>query len=217
MRRFACVFTTAIMVSAGAGGLAQTVPPAPISHLQPIPVAAPAPVPAPGPAAAPRRVDAPVRQAQMNVLAPPAPTVPPVPPAGIARESISLQAALYGALTSNPDLITLRQGTATTPSPESVEVARHFPAALNPTLWFDYRPLTLIPANETGVGGGQSSGNTHAAASAASTRMASNCSTSRTASRSSSATRPPGATGWPRRRTTSSSGTWSRPSSRRWS
>ena len=52
---------------------------------------------------------------------------------------------LYGALTSNPDLATLRLGTPTTPSAEAVEVARHFPTALNPTLWFDLRPLVLIP------------------------------------------------------------------------
>jgi cobalt-zinc-cadmium efflux system outer membrane protein len=39
----------------------------------------------------------------------------------------------------------MRLGTPTTPSPESVEVARHFPTTLNPTLWCDLRPITLIP------------------------------------------------------------------------
>ncbi|MGC8640952.1 MAG: TolC family protein [Isosphaeraceae bacterium] len=65
------------------------------------------------------------------------------PPVG--AQSISLEAALYGALTSNPDLATLRLGSPTTPSAEAVEVARHFPTTLNPTLWFDLRPLVLIP------------------------------------------------------------------------
>ena len=60
--------------------------------------------------------------------------------------SFSLQAALYGSLRSNPDLVTLRQGALpNTPSAEAVEVARRFPTTLNPTLWIDYRPVTLIP------------------------------------------------------------------------
>jgi cobalt-zinc-cadmium efflux system outer membrane protein len=73
----------------------------------------------------------------------------------VGGQSISLQAALYGALTGNPDLVALRQGTPTAPSPESVEVARHFPTALNPTLWVDLRPITLIPRDTFGsaVGG----------------------------------------------------------------
>ncbi|HKM52669.1 MAG TPA: TolC family protein [Isosphaeraceae bacterium] len=70
-------------------------------------------------------------------------------PANVSRsaggQSISLEAALYGTLTSNPDLATLRVGNPTTPSPESVEAARHFPTTLNPTLWCDLRPITLIP------------------------------------------------------------------------
>jgi len=63
----------------------------------------------------------------------------------IGGPSISLQMALYRTLTSNPDLNLLRLGNPTTPSAESVEVARHFPTTLNPTLWIDYRPMTLIP------------------------------------------------------------------------
>jgi cobalt-zinc-cadmium efflux system outer membrane protein len=57
--------------------------------------------------------------------------------------SISLQAALYGALTGNPDLVALRNSNIA--SPEAVEVARRFPTTLNPTLWVDYRPINLIP------------------------------------------------------------------------
>jgi cobalt-zinc-cadmium efflux system outer membrane protein len=63
---------------------------------------------------------------------------------------MSLEAALYGAVTSNPDLATLRLGNPTTPSPEAVEVARHFPTTLNPTLWCDLRPITLIPPEPFG-------------------------------------------------------------------
>ena len=75
-----------------------------------------------------------------------APLTPaPVPVPSVGGQSVTLQMALNGALTSNPDLVTLRQGTVTTASPESVEVARHFPTTLNPTLWLDYRPITLIP------------------------------------------------------------------------
>ena len=78
-------------------------------------------------------------------------------------QSISLQAALYGAITSNPDLVTLRQGNALAASAEAVEVARHFPTTLNPTLWIDYRPITLMPNGTFGTtspgGGHTSSGN----------------------------------------------------------
>ena len=63
----------------------------------------------------------------------------------LGGQSMSLQAAMYGALTSNPDLVTLRQGTPVAASAEAVEVVRHFPTTLNPTLWIDYRPITLIP------------------------------------------------------------------------
>ena len=63
----------------------------------------------------------------------------------IGGPSISLQMALYGTLTCNPDLNLLRLGNTTTPSAESVEVARHFPTTLNPTLWIDYRPKVSSP------------------------------------------------------------------------
>ena len=63
----------------------------------------------------------------------------------ISGPSLSLQMALYATLTCNPDLNILRLGNPTTPSAESVEVARHFPTTLNPTLWTDYRPMVLIP------------------------------------------------------------------------
>ena len=70
------------------------------------------------------------------------------PPMGsenlLGGQSIGLQTALYGALLNNPTLAGVRNN-ATAPTPESVEVARRFPTALNPTLWIDYRPITLIP------------------------------------------------------------------------
>jgi outer membrane protein, heavy metal efflux system len=72
-----------------------------------------------------------------------------LPPAG--GQSLSLQAALYGAITSNPDLVTMRQGNAIAASAEAVEVARHFPTTLNPTLWIDYRPITLVPNGTFGT------------------------------------------------------------------
>ena len=72
----------------------------------------------------------------------------------IGGPSISLQMALYGTLTSNPDLNLLRLGNPTTPSAESVEVARHFPTTLNPTLWIDYRPMILVPFEPFGGPGG---------------------------------------------------------------
>jgi outer membrane protein, heavy metal efflux system len=84
-----------------------------------------------------------------------------IPPAG--GQSISMQAALYGAITSNPDLVTLRQGNALAASAESVEVARHFPTTLNPTVWIDYRPITLIPPDTFGSGvSGTNTGSPHA-------------------------------------------------------
>jgi cobalt-zinc-cadmium efflux system outer membrane protein len=61
----------------------------------------------------------------------------------LVGNSIGLQAALMGAVTSNPDLVTLRNSNLA--SPEAVEVARRFPVTLNPTLWIDFRPITLIP------------------------------------------------------------------------
>ena len=75
----------------------------------------------------------------------------------VGTHSISLQAALSGTLTSNPDLATLRLGNPTTSSAEAVEVARHFPTTLNPTLWCDLRPITLIPPNPFGGGGQRTS------------------------------------------------------------
>jgi cobalt-zinc-cadmium efflux system outer membrane protein len=94
-------------------------------------------------------------------LAPPASNLSAVGAAPtLGGQSLSLQAALYGALTSNPDLVTLRQGNALAASAEAVEVARHFPTSLNPTIWLDYRPITLIPPNtfgSTSPGGGKTS------------------------------------------------------------
>ena len=64
-----------------------------------------------------------------------------------------MQAALYGAITSNPDLVTMREGNALAASAEAVEVARNFPTTLNPTLWLDYRPITLVPNGTFGTRG----------------------------------------------------------------
>jgi cobalt-zinc-cadmium efflux system outer membrane protein len=72
-----------------------------------------------------------------------------VPIAG--GQSLSLQAALYGAITSNPDLVALRNNNIATP--ESVEVARNFPVTLNPTVWSETRPWVWGPnANGHGYG-----------------------------------------------------------------
>lgn len=60
-------------------------------------------------------------------------------PSDLPGGSLTLEAALYGAITRNPDLVALRQGNAA--SAEAVEVARRFPTTLNPTLWVDVRPL----------------------------------------------------------------------------
>jgi cobalt-zinc-cadmium efflux system outer membrane protein len=120
------------------------------------------------------RLDTPVRRVQVtssDMNAPTLPNVNPLPPvtdtlSALATppgggQSISLQAALYGAITSNPDLVTLRQGNALAASAESVEVARHFPTTLNPTVWIDYRPITLIPPNTFGSGVSGSSSSSH--------------------------------------------------------
>ncbi len=107
-----------------------------------------------GPAPAPGMMQAPLPDTN------PLPTVVPSPvsiDASVGGQPIALQAALYGAITSNPDLVTLRQGNAIAASAESVEVARNFPTTLNPTLWMDYRPITLVP-NGT-FGSGSPSGN----------------------------------------------------------
>jgi cobalt-zinc-cadmium efflux system outer membrane protein len=84
------------------------------------------------------------------------PVVAPTPAVG--AQSISLEAALYGTLSGNPDLAALRQGGPNLPSPEAVEVARNFPTTLNPTLWFDLRPITLIPNNTFGTTSNNSTG-----------------------------------------------------------
>ncbi len=78
-------------------------------------------------------------------------TLTPLSTASVGGQSISLQAALYAAITGNPDLVTLRQGNALAASAEAVEVARHFPTTLNPTLWIDYRPITLVPNGTFGT------------------------------------------------------------------
>jgi cobalt-zinc-cadmium efflux system outer membrane protein len=72
----------------------------------------------------------------------------------VGGHPIAMQAALYGAITSNPDLVTLREGNALAASAEAVEVARNFPTTLNPTLWLDYRPITLVPNGTFGTGNG---------------------------------------------------------------
>lgn len=125
-----------------------------------------------------RSVDPQVRRAQsvpgaIGTVAPPDPNpgagdgaaFAPTPSEG--GRSLSLQAALYGALTGNPDLAVLRQGgnQANAPSEEAVEVARHFPSTLNPTIWLDYRPITLIPNGTFGGGSPGGSGNTGSGAS----------------------------------------------------
>lgn len=106
--------------------------------------------------------DAPVRRVQAGPgdvgVVPPLPeaALPANPMALETGPNLSLQAALYGALTSNPDLISLRQGNVpgNAASPEAVEVARRFPTALNPTLWVDVRPLGYerVPGGTTPSG-----------------------------------------------------------------
>ena len=96
--------------------------------------------------------DDPVRRTQGTPGDLPAPLAPgamaPIGPASTiptitTPQPISMQAALYGAITSNPDLVALRQGNEA--SAEAVEVARRFPTTLNPTLWVDIRPLVYEP------------------------------------------------------------------------
>ena len=109
--------------------------------------------------------DAPVRRAQATPSDLEA-SASPIPggasastPAALLAESapsgrsLSLQQALTGAITSNPDLVTLRAGSGATASLEAVEVARHFPTTLNPTVFIDYRPITLIPNGTFGNNG----------------------------------------------------------------
>ena len=111
-----------------------------------VPAIAPAPTPTP------TVTDPKLERAQADAPAIPAASLPtgPVPgpgaiPEGFGGQSISLETALYGAVTSNPDLVTLRNSNVA--SAEAVEVARRFPTTLNPTLWVDFRPITLIPGN----------------------------------------------------------------------
>ncbi len=131
------------------------------------PVASPAEAPVRGGRARPTELPRPTAGGVPDAL----PTVPgenlstaaaaPATPEGIGGQSLSLQAALSGTITSNPDLVTLRQTTASGPSAEAVEVARRFPTTLNPTLFIDYRPITLIPRNPLGstpAGSGETSG-----------------------------------------------------------
>ncbi len=124
----------------------------------------------------------------------------------LTGNSISLQTALLGAVTSNPDLVTLRNSNLA--SPEAVEVARNFPTTLNPTLWVDFRPITLIPQSPFGSSNGGTGNGTGSSA----TRMlltiisARSGGTSRFASRSNWDTRPATGTRSPRRRGVSSSG-----------
>ena len=111
--------------------------------------------------AAPR--DEPVRRTQGPADDPLAPLPPGImapinsnnaAAASNASQPIALEAALYGAITSNPDLVALRGGTQA--SAEAVEVARRFPTTLNPTLWVDVRPLVYerSPGMNTPTAGG---------------------------------------------------------------
>jgi len=126
-------------------------PAAPARATDPRPAAAPQPARS---TSVPRRSanDPPVRRTQAGTG-----DLPVIPSPNLAANlnvmegsgtSLSLQAALYGAITSNPDLVTLRNSNVA--SPEAVEVARRFPTTLNPTLWVDFRPLNLIPPNTFG-------------------------------------------------------------------
>ncbi len=119
-----------------------TVPPEPVAK-----AAARKPVTSRDPGVVPVNVNAP-RPAEVQD-----PTLPALPEASLpintpnttaalgasGGQPLALEAALYGAITSNPDLVALRQGNAA--SAEAVEVARQFPVTLNPTLWVDIRPL----------------------------------------------------------------------------
>lgn len=113
-------------------------------------------------AASPDLMQTPAAGAASLPIPPPNPAVSDVP---IGGQSIGMEAALYGALTANPDLVTLRQGTpiANAPSPEAVEVARRFPTALNPTVWIDFRPITLVPVGTfgNGIAGGGTANTSH--------------------------------------------------------
>jgi len=125
----------------------------PSSPLRPIPTAPGASRPGIPPLIARPSADAPLRRVQATPTDLGAPIIPgaalPVPTGG---QSLSLQQALTGALTSNPDLVALRTGNPALASAEAVEVARRFPTTLNPTVFIDYRPITLIPNGTFGNG-----------------------------------------------------------------
>ncbi len=132
----------------------------------PVQTSSPVARPSPRPVTAVRNADARLRRVQVNAGDMSQPTGSNLSAVAMAPalggQSLSLQSALYGALTSNPDLVTLRQGNALAASAEAVEVARHFPTTLNPTIWLDYRPITLIPPSTFGSsspGGGKTSSN----------------------------------------------------------
>jgi cobalt-zinc-cadmium efflux system outer membrane protein len=112
----------------GLGSVASATPPAD----QPAPEA-----PAEGVPANPEEMGLPPALDAAPPMPAPGGLAPATAPAG--GQPLTLQAALYGALTGNPDLIALRQGTVA--SAEAVAVARRFPVTLNPTLWVDVRPL----------------------------------------------------------------------------
>lgn len=147
-------------------------PPVIANLIPPPPAAAAKPAQSrPSQPTAPRdaRTDAPVRRTQAEAVVGRVPTLPEssLPGAAAVRvvapetfesaQNISLQAALYGAITGNPDVVALRNSNIA--SPEAVEVARRFPTALNPTVWIDYRPITLIPRDPFGgTSGGQKGG-----------------------------------------------------------
>ena len=151
------------------------------------------------------------REAGMAAQPTAAPVMPPaVNAAELGGQSISLQLALYGALTSNPDLVALRKGNPCA-SPEAVEVARRFPTTLNPTVWIDYRPITLIPPDTFGTAPSPGGARRRHHGRLLPLRPELHP-TSRSGSRSSWGTRPPTATTSPRPPTSSSNGPWSRPS-----
>ena len=132
----------------------------------PATVAAPSPIgPIPARPAIPPMIarpldDEPIRRTQATpadmgaAIGPGTDSTGPTP----GGRSISLQQALTGALTSNPDLVSLRLGNPALASAEAVEVARHFPVALNPTVFVDYRPITLIPNGTFGNSGAGGAG-----------------------------------------------------------
>ena len=114
------------------------VPPSLAADRRPVATPQPSPVrPADRGASDPR-----VRQAQAALpgasLLTPGAASTGSPASLVGGRSLSLEAALYGAITSNPDVVALRQNSVA--SPEAVEVARRFPTTLNPTLWVDVRP-----------------------------------------------------------------------------